>query len=61
MASKKRKLWMLPTSAAMMIGGLVCIASMLISMQFSMPEKPQISAASSPRCVIFSKIHAMSL
>lgn len=45
MASKKRKLWMLPTSAAMMIGGLVCIASMLISMQFSMPEKPQISAA----------------
>jgi SrtB family sortase len=44
MASKKRKLWMLPTSAAMMAGGLLCIASLLISMQFSMPEKPQISA-----------------
>ena len=45
MASKKRKLWMLPTSAVMMAGGLLCIASMLIPMQFSMPEKPQIAAA----------------
>ena len=44
MASKKRKLWMLPASGAMMAGGLVCIATLLIAMQFNLPQRPEISA-----------------
>ena len=43
-SSKKRKLWMLPAGGAMMAGGLVCIAALLIAMQFNLPQKPQISA-----------------
>ena len=38
---RRRKVWYLPAGIAAMTGGLACVSLLLVSMQFSLPQKPQ--------------------